>query len=199
LVDDADFFFSVILVPNGPNNTRMKKSSSPKKVQGFQKRKPDAAHYFVLDEIDRRILQALQQDGLIANQVLADEIGLSPPACLKRVRRLRSAGIIERTVSLLSAEALGYPLLTVVRLKLDGPTEAMMHTFEARMMASPRVSQCMLIAGDTDYILLVRSRDVAHYQEFARRMLKVAPGVRAYTSEIVLAVTKSTTELPVDS
>lgn len=152
----------------------------------------------VLDEIDKRILQTLQRDALVANQVLADQIGLSPPACLKRVRRLRSAGIIARTISLLSAEALGYPLLTVVRLKLDGPTESMMHTFETRMMASPRVMQCMLIAGDTDYILLVRSRDVAHYQEFARRMLKVAPGVRAYTSEIVLALTKSTTELPVD-
>lgn len=177
----------------------MKKSKAAKMPKGFQKAKSGAGQDLALDEIDRRILRSLQQDGLIANQVLADEVGLSPPACLKRVRRLRSAGIIERTISLLSAEALGYPLLTVVRLKLDGPTEAMMHTFEARMMASPRVIQCMLIAGDIDYILLVRSRDVAHYQEFARRMLKVAPGVRAYTSEIVLALTKSTTELPVDS
>lgn len=177
----------------------MRKSRTIKSRKDFQKGKSQAPRDFALDEIDRRILRSLQQDGLIANQVLADEIGLSPPACLKRVRRLRSAGIIERTIALLSAEALGYPLLTVVRLKLDGPTEAMMHTFETRMTASPRVTQCMLIAGDTDYILLVRSRDVAHYQEFARRMLKIAPGVRAYTSEIVLALTKSTTELPVES
>ncbi|MGY8668567.1 Lrp/AsnC family transcriptional regulator [Bradyrhizobium sp. UFLA05-109] len=177
----------------------MKKSKAAKTPSYFRKEKTLASETFALDEIDKRILRTLQQDALIANQVLADQVGLSPPACLKRVRRLRSAGVIARTISLLSAEALGYPLLTVVRLKLDGPTEAMMHTFEARMMASPRVMQCMLIAGDTDYILLVRSRDVAHYQEFARRMLKVAPGVRAYTSEIVLAVTKSTTELPVDS
>lgn len=176
----------------------MKKSKASNGVNSFPKGKPAAISSVVLDEIDKRILQTLQTDALVANQVLADQIGLSPPACLKRVRRLRSSGVIARTISLLSAEALGYPLLTVVRLKLDGPTEAMMHTFETRMMASPRVMQCMLIAGDTDYILLVRSRDVAHYQEFARRMLKVAPGVRAYTSEIVLALTKSTTELPVD-
>ncbi|WOH80666.1 Lrp/AsnC family transcriptional regulator [Bradyrhizobium sp. BEA-2-5] len=176
----------------------MKKSKRTKRRLGFRNEKPGEGSSFALDAIDRRILRSLQVDGLIANQVLADQVGLSPPACLKRVRRLRSAGVVKRTVSLLSAEAMGYPLLTVVRLKLDGPTEAMMHSFEARMMASPRVMQCMLIAGDTDYILLVRSRDVAHYQEFARRMLKVAPGVRAYTSEIVLSETKSTTELPVE-
>jgi len=176
----------------------MKKSRSHKRLDDFRNRKPPVSEPVALDEIDKRILRVLQNDGLIANQTLADEIGLSPPACLKRVRRLRAEGVIERTVSLLSAEVMGYPLLTVVRLKLDGPTESMMHTFETRMLASPRVMQCMLTAGDTDYIILVRSRDVAQYQEFARRMLKVAPGVRAYTSEIVLSVTKSTTELPID-
>ena len=74
-----------------------------------------------LDAIDRRILRVLQYDAAIANQALADEIGLSPPACLKRVRRLRAAGIIERTVALMAPEKLGYPLLTVVRIKLDRP------------------------------------------------------------------------------
>jgi DNA-binding Lrp family transcriptional regulator len=150
-----------------------------------------------LDDIDIRILRKLQGDGLTANQILADEVGLSPPACLKRVRRLRQAGVITRTVALLSPEAMGYPLLTVVRLKLDSPDDDGMRAFEARMEASPRVIQCMLMAGEIDYILLVRSRDVAHYQEFARRMVRTAPGVRSYTSEIVLTLSKTTTELPI--
>ena len=59
--------------------------------------------------------------------------------------------------------------------------------------------QCLTVAGDIDYILLVRSRDVAHYQDFARRVLATAPGIRSYTSEIVLAVTKTTTEIPIDA
>jgi DNA-binding Lrp family transcriptional regulator len=70
-----------------------------------------------LDAIDRRILRVLQRDGGIANQALADEIGLSPPACLKRVRRLSAARIIERTVALLGPAPLGYPLLTAARIK----------------------------------------------------------------------------------
>ena len=137
-----------------------------------------------LDAIDRRILRVLQSDGAIANQALADEIGLSPPACLKRVRRLRAAGIIERTVALLAPEKLGYPLLTVVRIKLDRPQETIMRDFERRMRELPRVAQCVTVAGDIDYIILVRSKDVAHYQDFARQILATAPGIRSYTSEV---------------
>lgn len=152
---------------------------------------------FELDAIDRRILRALQQDSLISNQALADAIGLSPPACLKRVRRLRAAGVILRTVSLLSPAALGCALLTVVRVKLERPSEENMAAFEAHVAGLPQVVQCLTVSGDIDYVLLVRSRDVAHYQDFARRMLATAPGIRAYTSEIVLAQNKVTTELPV--
>lgn len=151
-----------------------------------------------LDAIDRRILRALQHDAAISNQALADVIGLSPPACLKRVRQLKAAGVIERTVALLAPAALGYPLLTVARIKLDRPTEPMMREFEERMRALPRVVQCLTVAGDIDYVVLVRSRDVGHYQAFARQVLATAPGIRAYTSEIVLDVTKATTEVPVE-
>jgi Lrp/AsnC family leucine-responsive transcriptional regulator len=150
------------------------------------------------DAIDRKILRRLQQDGTIANQALADEVGLSPPACLKRVRRLRAAGIIQRIAALLAPEVLGYPLLTVARIKLERPREKTMQDFERRMRALPRVAQCLTVAGDIDYIVLVRSRDVAHYQDFARHVLATAPGIRAYTSEIVLDIPKWTTEVPVD-
>ena len=151
-----------------------------------------------LDAIDRKILRRLQQDSLIANQTLADEVGLSPPACLKRVRRLRAAGVIARTVALLDPEPLGWPLLTVARIKLDRPREKAMRGFERRMRELPRVAQCLTVAGDIDYVLLVRSRDVADYQDFARHVLATAPGIRAYTSEIVLDVPKWTTEVPVE-
>jgi Lrp/AsnC family leucine-responsive transcriptional regulator len=153
---------------------------------------------FALDAIDRRILRLLQADSLIANQALADKIGLSPPACLKRVRRLRAAGVIRQTAALLAPAALGFPLLTVVRIKLDRPREKVMRDFERRMRDLPRVAQILTVAGDIDYVLLVRSRDVAHYQDFARQVLATAPGIRSYTSEIVLEVPKWTTEIPVE-
>lgn len=176
----------------------MRKSKAEKNDIDFLTEKPVPRSSDTLDAIDRRILRALQRDGLVANQALAEAVGLSPPACLKRVRRLREAGVITRTAAMLSPEAVGYPLLTVVRLKLDAPSDEVMKAFEAQMATSPRVTQCLLVAGEIDYILLVRSRDVAHYQEFARRILRIAPGVRSYTSEIVLTVNKATMELPID-
>lgn len=166
----------------------------------FRNRKPQNGvdSTLALDAIDRRILRALQRDSSIANQMLADMVGLSPPACLKRVRRLKAAGIIERTAALLSPEAIGYPLLTVARVKLNRPTEKSMREFEQRMGALPRVAQCLTVSGDIDYVVTIRSRDVAHYQEFARQVLATAPAIRSYTSEIVLAVNKWTTEIPVE-
>lgn len=159
---------------------------------------PETATDPSLDAIDRKILRILQRDSLIANQALADDVGLSPPACLKRVRRLRAVGVIQRTVALLAPERLDYPLLTVVRIKLDRPREKAMREFERRMRELPRVAHCLTVAGDIDYILLVRSRGVAHYQDFARRILATAPGIRSYTSEIVLDLPKWTTEVPVE-
>jgi Lrp/AsnC family leucine-responsive transcriptional regulator len=157
-----------------------------------------AAVTLAIDGIDRKIMRVLQRDSVIANQALADQVGLSPPACLKRVRRLREAGIIERTAAQLAPAMLGYPLLTVARIKLERPRAKAMRDFEKLMREQPRVSLCMTVAGDIDYIVLVRSRDVAHYQDFARHVLATAPGIRAYTSEIVLEVPKWTTEIPVE-
>jgi Lrp/AsnC family leucine-responsive transcriptional regulator len=161
-------------------------------------RKPTQIDDVALDAIDRRILRRLQRDSLIANQALADEVGLSPPACLKRVRRLRASGVIARTVALLAREALDYPLLVVARVKLDRPREKAMRAFERRMSELPRVAHCLTVAGDIDYVILVHSKDVADYQDFARRVLATAPGIRSYTSEIVLDIPKWTTEIPVD-
>ena len=106
--------------------------------------------------------------------------------------------VIRQTAALLAAEKLGLPFLTVVRIKLDRPREKVMRDFERRMRELPRVAQVLTVAGDIDYVLLVRSRDVAHYQDFARQILATAPGIRSYTSEIVLEVPKWTTEIPVE-
>jgi DNA-binding Lrp family transcriptional regulator len=194
----GDFFVFWFSAAARAKTAAMKKSKRGDTSVDFQNEKRSREEAGALDALDVRILQVLQRDSLIANQALADEVGLSPPACLKRVRRLRAAGVIARTVAVLSPEALGYPLLTVARVKLELPTDEMMHAFETRVAALPRVVQCMTVAGDFDYVLLIRSRDVADYQDFARRVLATAPGIRLYTSEIVLAVTKATTELPMN-
>jgi Lrp/AsnC family leucine-responsive transcriptional regulator len=89
-------------------------------------------------------------------------------------------------------------LLTLARLELNRPTEKSMREFEQRLNALPRVAQCLNVADEIDYVVMIRSRDVAHYQEFARQVFAAAPGIRFYSSEIVLAVSKWTNEVPVE-
>jgi Lrp/AsnC family transcriptional regulator, leucine-responsive regulatory protein len=166
-----------------------------KQPQTRQTREPP----HIIDAIDRRIVSILQKDSLIADQDLAEMIGLSPPACLKRVRQLRKTGVIKRTVALLSPALTGFPLLTVIRVKLELHVKNAADKFEKLMAAQPRVQQCLMVVGEFDYVLLVRSRDVNHDQEYAREVLAAAPGIRSYASEIVLSIPKDTTEMPLDA
>jgi len=162
------------------------------------KRSPREIEAPSLDAIDRRILGILQHDSLIANQDLADRVGLSPPACLKRVRRLRARRVILGTVALVAPEAVGYPVLVMARVKLERPREEMMQEFERKMIALPPVIQCLTVAGDIDYIIVVRARDIAEYQAFSRTVFATDPSIRSYTSEIVLDVAKWTTKVPLE-
>jgi Lrp/AsnC family leucine-responsive transcriptional regulator len=163
------------------------------------KRTPTETEALTLDAIDRRILGILQHDSLIANQDLADRVGLSPPACLKRVRRLRARRVIAGTVALVAPEAVGYPVLVMARVKLERPREEMMHAFERKMIALAPVIQCLTVAGDIDYIILVRARDIADYQAFSRTVFATDASIRSYTSDIVLGVPKWTTKVPLDA
>jgi Lrp/AsnC family transcriptional regulator, leucine-responsive regulatory protein len=162
------------------------------------KRSPLETEALILDAIDRRILGVLQHDSLIANQDLADRVGLSPPACLKRVRRLRAGKVIVGTVALVAPEAVGYPVLVLARVKLERPREEMMEQFERKMIALPQVIQCLTVAGDIDYIIVVRARSIEDYQAFSRTVFATDPSIRSYTSEIVLDVPKWTTKVPLD-
>jgi Lrp/AsnC family leucine-responsive transcriptional regulator len=163
------------------------------------KRSPLETEALTLDAIDQRILGVLQHDSLIANQELADRVGLSPPACLKRVRRLRAGKVIVGTVALVAPEAVGYPVLVMARVKLERPREEMMQQFERKMIALPPVIQCLTVAGDIDYIIILRARSIEDYQAFSRTVFAADPSIRSYTSEIVLDVPKWTTKVPLDA
>jgi Lrp/AsnC family transcriptional regulator, leucine-responsive regulatory protein len=130
---------------------------------------------------------------------LAEVISLSPPACLKRVRQLRKRGVIKRTVALLSPALIGFPLPTVIRVKLELHVKNAAEKFEKLVAAQPRMQQCLMVVGEFDYVLLVRSHDVNHYQEFARDVLATAPGIRSYASEMVFSISKDSTEIPLDA
>lgn len=153
--------------------------------------------YPKLDRIDKRILNTLQQNNLITNQDLAEKVGLSPPPCLRRVRRLREAGIITNDVSIIDPfkvkKNLVFTSITLLQQRED-----LLSNFERKMLEHPEILQCYFISGDVDYILVVCVRDMNHYHEFARNVFANEPNIKTYRSNFCLSQVKHQTMIELD-
>ena len=164
------------------------------KLTGKSAASPQAAP--TLDRIDRAILRHLQQDASISNVSLAAKVKLSAPACLRRVERLKEAGLIRSVVALLDAKTLGAGMLVVIGFVLDRSTP---ETFAAFEKAAQKVSGCMechVVTGEFDYFMLLRTRDNDSFNRLHAEQLLYLPGVRQVRSFIVLKEILSTHALP---
>jgi Lrp/AsnC family transcriptional regulator, leucine-responsive regulatory protein len=150
-----------------------------------------------LDAIDRKILALLQEDNQITNQALAEKVGISPPPCHRRVRRLREEGIIARDVSLVDPVKVGRSLIVFASITLERQREDLLENFERKMMRHPEVMQCYFVSGDADYLVVVSVGDMAEYNEFARRVFANEPNIRMFRSSFCLARVKYDTRIPV--
>jgi Lrp/AsnC family transcriptional regulator, leucine-responsive regulatory protein len=140
-----------------------------------------------LDRYDQQILEILQTDGRIANQDLADRIGLSPSPCLRRVRALEESGLIVGYRGLLDAKKLGLSLMALVHISMDRHTPERFANFEASVSILPEVLECLLITGqDADYQIKVAVRDMDHYQALLLNKLTRIEGVTGVHSSFVL-------------
>lgn len=156
------------------------------------------ANIINIDRFDRQILQALQQDGRISNQELADRIGLSPSPCLRRVRALEESGFITAYRALVDAKALGLSLMALIHISMDQHTPERFKHFEAAIVKIPEVMECLLITGQTaDYQLKVVVRDMDAYQALLLNRITRIPGVTGVHSSFVLRRVVDKTALPV--
>ena len=131
-----------------------------------------------LDSIDLRVLDQLQQDASLSNDALAKAVHTSPATCLRRVKRLLEAGIIERRVAILSPEKLGTCLTAIVEVTLDRQASAPLAEFEARAVAEPAVTQCHRVSPGPDFILLVQVADMPAYHALVQRLFTGDANVR---------------------
>lgn len=150
----------------------------------------------LIDKTDRRILAALQKNGRLTNVELAEEVGLSPSPCLRRVRQLEKAGFIDRYVALLNPKKLGFPMSVFVRVWLDGQSAETISGFIAAVQALDQVVECHLIAGDCDFLLRVLAQDLDSYRSFQAERLVQIPGVRSLKTDIPIEKVKDTWEIP---
>ncbi|MFP6825978.1 MAG: Lrp/AsnC family transcriptional regulator [Pseudohongiellaceae bacterium] len=152
-----------------------------------------------LDKLDKRILQALQRDGSITNLELAEQIGLSPSPCARRVKQLEEVGIISKQVTLLNASQLDLKLTALIQISMDRHTPDRFEVFEAQVRSYPEVIECLLITGQSaDYQLKVVVPDMECYQEFLLNKITRIEGVTDVHSSFMLREVINTTELPLN-
>jgi Lrp/AsnC family transcriptional regulator, leucine-responsive regulatory protein len=149
-----------------------------------------------LDAIDRGIVAALQADGRLSNVDLADQVGLSPSPCLRRVKRLEREGYIEGYRAALRRERVGLGFSVFVGVKIDGHANERALLFEKAVMAMPEVIACHMISGDADYLLEVVVPDLEGYQQFLVGKLLNLPMVREVRSNIAIQTLKAGAPLP---
>lgn len=149
-----------------------------------------------MDKIDRRILQTLQQDGKLANNELAQRIGLSASPCLRRVKQLEETGIIEKYVALVNPQKVNLGLTVFARIWLKGQDAKTVNHFIDSVREIPEIVECQLMAGDCDFFLRIVVTDLDAYRKFQIQHLNKITGIQNVKTEIPLQSIKQTTELP---
>lgn len=153
-----------------------------------------------LDDIDLRLLDALQRDALLSNQALGERANVAAATAHRRVRRLHDMKLIERSVALLSPDALsaaGCPVLqALVEITLDLQTSERIDAFERRALAEGAVQQCWRVSPGPDFVLVIAVRDMTAYQAFAARLLTGDANVRNVRAFFSIKRAKFGSELP---
>jgi len=154
----------------------------------------------ILDKLDRQILRSLQLDGRATYEQLAGQVGLSPSALLRRVKRLEESGVIDRYVALVKPESVGLGLTAYINVRLEKQLESHkrnpMDLFRASVQTWPEVVECAALSGEMDYLLRVLVQDMAHYSRFVMNTLLKHPSVQDCKTSFVLDRVKATTAVP---
>jgi DNA-binding Lrp family transcriptional regulator len=151
-----------------------------------------------LDKIDRRILADLQADGRMTNVELASRVGISAPPCLRRVRSLENAGFIRGYHADINAEVMGFGVTVFAHVRLASQAETDLRAFEALIEGWPRVRECHMLAGETDFLLKIVARDWDDYQRFLTTQLTSAPNVANVKTSLSIRSAKYLPGVPID-
>jgi DNA-binding Lrp family transcriptional regulator len=151
----------------------------------------------VIDEIDKRILRELQQDGRLQNIELARRVGLSPSPCLRRVKLLEEAGIISRYIAVVDQAKVGLPLSLFARVALTAQDAETIDHFIAAMRRLPEIVECYIVLGESDALLRVVVADLDAYRRFQSAHLTRKNGIQNVKTDVSSETVKQTFALPI--
>ena len=139
-----------------------------------------------LDDLDRRILAALQEDNRLSFAELAERVTSSAASCMRRVRRLREEGVIVADIAVVDPQAVGKSLTVVVNIELESERLDLINAFKREMRGAPEVTQCYMVTGDADFVVVVMVQDVAAFETFTKERLYANSNIRKFRSMIML-------------
>lgn len=151
-----------------------------------------------MDSLDLKLLAALQEDASRTNAALAAEVGLSPSSCLRRIRSLRSAGVIRKTVAIIDRRTIGRSLTAIVEVQLARHGERHLGGFLKRAKAERFVSQAYAVTGEVDAVLVLRLADMGEYDDLCERLLRDEDEITRFRTMIVTQIVKDETAVPLD-
>jgi len=149
-----------------------------------------------MDEKDRQIIRELQRDGRMSNQDLAEAVNLSPSPCLRRVRNLEKAGVIQGYAARVDPRAYGLPITVFVRIRLERHDEATVQTFEREVGRMEEVLECHVMTGQTDYQLRVAVDSLDAYETFIRARLHCVGGIGSIDTSFAYGTVKDSMVFP---
>ncbi len=150
-----------------------------------------------LDRTDRTLLKELQRDGRLTNRELAERVHLSESACLRRVRTLEEAGVIDRYTAVINQSKVGLPGNVFVSITLNRQEQSDLAAFEEAVRRVPEVMECYLMTGQQDYLLRVVVSDPSDFERLHSQHLTRLPGVARVQSSFALRSVRESVELPV--
>ena len=153
-----------------------------------------------LDEVDKQLLALLQSDASQSNQALSEQTRISPPTCLRRIKRLQEAGLIERQIAILNPEKMasvvGFGLTAIVEITLDRQDAQSLEQFETRVADDPAVQQCYRVSPGPDFVLVVHTTNMPAYQTLTQRLFTSDANVRNTKAFFSIKRSKFGAELP---
>lgn len=152
---------------------------------------------YALDAFDLKLIEIMQVDAQRPIAAIAETIGLSVPACYRRIRRLRATGAIEREVAIVRPKTLGWPLSMIVLVMLEREGARTIEEMMAKLQAEPEVIEAWNVTGDFDLALRVVARDMEGYDELAQRLFSANERVRTFKTLVVIRQVKALSPVPI--
>ncbi|GGI34519.1 MULTISPECIES: Lrp/AsnC family transcriptional regulator [Bradyrhizobium] len=150
------------------------------------------------DRIDARILEIVQKNNRLTSEVIGEMAGLSPTACQRRLKRLRSEGIIESDVSIVSARAVGRPIQMLVLVNLERERSDIIDKFKKAIKTSSEVVNGFYVTGDADFVLYITARTMEDYELFTRRFFYENPDIKGFKTMVIMDRVKSGFAVPIE-